>query len=551
MKPYPSQIFLNFIGGKACDLFKTLFCYRLLFKGKYSTAITLVSLSVCALIVVQVLWMRDALVLKNQQFDQNAMAALSELSSDFDDDIFCSELFTNVKFNPGEGLQFFQKNWTKDSDTSRRVWDGGEGEPLSFYLKDDNGELLSYDDLKFNYAATVQVMLKINTGFDTSHARVFESSTANPDEGAPDPRDFKKFVATHHDPAELFDNHYVDSTLSYYLAEHNIDLDFEYAILDSNGVVVYSPSPEMYSASAGDFTLETQLLANNNFFDPYHLKIAFPSRDIHLLKGSVTFLAISFLIIIALIASFMSFVRFLLKQVQLNKMKSNFVNNMTHEFKTPTANISLAMENIGMLNGQVGPRFKKYLRIIDEENTRMITNVERILEVAKYNNSSEASLQTEEFDLHEVIQEVNERFPYRIEKANGSFSCRLNAQQSLISGDRHHIKNSISNVLDNALKYSNGEPDVSLHTEDRKGQIAIVITDTGIGIAKADIARIFDPFYRHDTGDVHNVKGFGLGLSYVKRVIELHEGLIEVESKLGKGTTFTILLPVTILELNN
>lgn len=498
--------------------------------------------------------MLDALVLKNQHFDQNAKAALLELADDFDDDIFCSELFTNVKFNPGEGLQFFQKDWERESDSSRqRVWTDGDGKPLNFYLKDDNGELLSYDDLKFNYAATVQVMLKINTGFDTSLVRVFENGTANEEGGAPDPRDFKKFVAAHHDPSELFDNHYVDSTLKYYLAEHNISLDFDYAILDSSGKVVYSPQPGLATeADLSDYyTLEATLLANNNFFNPYHVRVAFPNRDAYILKGSVIFLIISVLIIMALIVSFLSFIRFLLKQVHLNKMKSNFVNNMTHEFKTPTANISLAMENIGMLNGQVGPRFKKYLRIIDEENTRMITNVERILDVAKYNSSSESSLQREEFDLHTVIEEVNDRFPYRIQKANGSFSCKLNAQHSLISGDRHHIKNSISNVLDNALKYSNEEPNVSLHTEDRKDHVAVVIIDDGIGIGKADIGRIFDPFYRHDTGNVHNVKGFGLGLSYVKRVIELHEGQIEVESKIGKGTTFTILLPVTILEPNN
>lgn len=497
--------------------------------------------------------MRDALILKNQHFDQNAKAALQKLSDDFDDDIFCSELFTNVKFNPGEGLQFFQKHWERLPDSSQqRVWTDAEGKPLNFYLKDDNGELLSYQDLKFNYAATVQVMLKINTGFDTTLTQVFDKGTANTESGAPDPRDFKKFVAAHHDPAELFSNHYVDSTLEYYLAEQNIDLDFEYAILDSNGMVVYSPSGDLTSKAdlGDDYELETVLLANNNFFDPYYVHLAFPQRDAYILQGSVIFLTISILIIMALIVSFLSFVRFLLKQVQLNKMKSNFVNNMTHEFKTPTANISLAMENIGMLNGQVGPRFKKYLRIIDEENTRMITNVERILDVAKYSSSSEAQLQKEEFDLHEIVQEVNERFPYRIQKANGTFSCRLNAQHSVISGDRHHIKNSISNVLDNALKYSQEHPEVSLTTEDRKDHIAIVITDSGIGIGKTDIHRIFDPFYRHDTGNVHNVKGFGLGLSYVKRVIEMHEGRIEVESKLGKGTTFTILLPVSILELN-
>lgn len=518
----------------------------MLFKGKYTVALTLVSLSVCALIVVQILWMRDALVLKNQQLDQSAQAALLQLSNDFDDDIFCSELFTNVKFNAGEGLEFWQNAWTVDS-SGNKTWKEGEKEKLDFYLKDENGELLSYEDLKFHYAATVQVLLKINTGFDTTMARVFESSKAQ-EEGAPDPRDFKKFVAAHHNPAEFFDSDYVDSTLAKRLIDQNIHLDFEYAIFDSLGSLVYRPEG-VEEAGFNDFELETALLADNDFFDPYYLKITFPGRDYYLLKGSVIFLTISVLIIVALIVSFLSFIRFLFRQVHLNQMKSNFVNNMTHEFKTPTANISLAMENIDMLNGDVGPRFKKYLKIINEENNRMITNVERILEVAKYSNSAEASLKMEEFDLHEVIQEVNERFPYRVEKAGGTFSCKLKAQSSLVSGDRHHLKNAISNVLDNALKYCSGVPDVKLSTEDSDNGVVIIVEDNGIGIDKLDLKRIFDPFYRRDTGDVHNVKGFGLGLSYVKRVVEMHEGSIDVQSKLGKGTTFSVYLPVTLLEL--
>lgn len=527
---------------------KPLYCQTVLLKSKYSFTLTLVALSVAALVFVQILWMRDALVLKNNQFDQNAQTALTALSNDFNDDIFCSELFTNVKFNAGEGLEFIQKEWLKN-DSGERVWKGDSMQKLSLYYADDNKELINYKDLKFNYPATVQIMLKINTGFDTSQNRVFEQTDfLNAELGEmPNPKNFKTFVKAHQDPAELFKNDYIDSTLNYYLWKNNINLKFNYSVFDTLGNLVYKPENQNTGSDYYDFKLGAVLLENNNFFDPYILRIAFPDRDSYLLKDSIIFLVVSIVIIFSLIFSFYGFVRFLMKQVQLNQMKSNFVNNMTHEFKTPTANISLAMENMEMLSGNVSPKFKKYLRIIDEENKRMITNVERILEVAKYSNSTDAKITIEEFDLNQVIKEINERFPLRVNKAGGEFSVRLQAQNTDVMGDRHHIKNCISNVLDNALKYCKERPIINLSTKDRNGFIEITVVDEGIGMEKHDLAKIFEAFYRKDTGNVHNVKGFGLGLSYVKRVIELHHGKIEVDSKIEKGTTFTLLFPVNTI----
>lgn len=503
----------------------------------------------CALIVVQILWMRDALILKDHQFDQNAQNALNSLANDFNDDIFCSELFTNVKFNAGEGMQFLQKKWFRN-ELGDKTWIADSSKSLSFYYLDEDNELINYSDLKFNYPATVQVLLKINTGFDTSQTRVFKNNQFhNTDDGElPNPRNFKNFVMAHQDLTQLFANNYVDSTLNYYLWKNGIELPFEYAVFDTLGRVIYAPTEALANAAPAHFNMEVLLLENNNFFDPYVLRVVFPHRDRYLLRGSMLFLSISIIIVLALIASFYGFVRFLLRQVQLNQMKSNFVNNMTHEFKTPTANISLAMENIDMLNGNISPKFKKYLRIIDEENRRMITNVERILEVAKYSQSSDAKILIEEFDLNQVIKEINERFPLRVKKAGGEFSCKLMAQNTIVLGDRHHLKNCISNLLDNALKYCKENPVITLTTNDRKGYLEVAIADEGIGIDKHDLNRIFDAFYRKDTGNVHNVKGFGLGLSYVKKVMEMHKGRVEVESKIEKGTTFRLMIPVIELE---
>ncbi|MGB0429491.1 MAG: sensor histidine kinase [Bacteroidia bacterium] len=518
-------------------------------KSKYAFTLTLVALSVCALIVVQVLWMRDALILKNSQFDHNAQTALTALSTDFNDDIFCSELFTNVKFNAGEGLQFVQKEWDYNQN-GERAWLTDSSELLNFFFIEDKGKLSSYKDLKFNYPATVSVLLKINTGFDTSKTKVFEANDYMDAElgDMPNPKNFKQFVGAHQDPTLLFTNAYIDSTLDYYLWKNNITLPFEYAVYDTLGNMVYAQNESMAKADFFDFKLQTTLLENNYFFDPFILRVSFPDRDSFLLKESILFLIVSLIIVIALIASFYVFVRFLMRQVELNQMKSNFVNNMTHEFKTPTANISLATENIEMMRAAADPKLKKYLRIISEENRRMITNVERILEVAKYSDSKDAKLQIEEFDVNMVLKEINERFPLRVKKVNGNFDIKLSAQNTLINGDRHHIKNCISNVLDNALKYCKEKPIIELTTTDKTGFLEIAVTDKGIGIDKKDLERIFDAFYRKDTGNVHNVKGFGIGLSYVKRVMDLHHGKIEVNSKIDIGTTFTLLLPVNDLD---
>lgn len=498
--------------------------------------------------------MRDASILRNDQFNQSAQTALTKVASDFNDDIFCNEVFTNINFQPGEGLELFQRAWTTDED-GRRVWKADSSKNVEFYLEDYDGNLLTYENLKFRYPANVQVMMKINTVTDPDLQADNDLKEYINENGEKkiDPQNFKSYVMAGQDPAQLLmlTGEYMDSTLRENLGVNGIGLDFDYAIFDVDGKAVGGSSEEvMKGVELADFELKTTLLDNNNFFDPYTLAVSFPTRNAYLLKRSLPFLVVSILIIVALILSFYSFLRFLMKQVQLNQMKSNFVNNMTHEFKTPTANISLAMENIGMLNGQVGTRFKKYLRIIDEENTRMITNVERILEVTKYSDPREGALRKEKFDVNMVFKEINERFPLRVEKANGEFSCKLQAQNTIIDGDRHHFKNAITNVLDNALKYCKDRPIVHVTTRDKNGNLEIEITDEGIGIDKKDHKRIFEPFFRQDTGDVHNVKGFGLGLSYVKRVMEMHKGDVVVESTSGVGTKFTLKVPVLVYELN-
>ncbi|MCB0736589.1 MAG: HAMP domain-containing histidine kinase [Bacteroidetes bacterium] len=507
-------------------------------KGKYVKILVVVGICLVALITVQVIWMVDAWNLKNKEFDKQVADELKNLSVDFEEYLFCNEVFTNVELQAGEGINLTRNSWSIDS-SGNKTWNN-KALAVPFLNEGENDTIFSYNGLKLNYPANIQIVAKITADFDS--ATVFSEPYIGTDKLL-NAKQFKESIASTLKPSVYLAGNFVDTFLTDRLIKAGLQLAFNYEVCDHTACVIHTSKNWANGSMAKIY--EIDLLTDNYFFEPFNLKVHFPDRTSYLLRGSVVFLIISIAIIIALLVSFMVFVKFLLRQVELSQMKTNFVNNMTHEFKTPTANISLAIENIVGMNGDVSPRLKKYVRIIGEENKRMITNVEKILEVAKYSDGGQAKLVTTQVDVNEVLYEVCRNFGQRMEKVNGKFKKHFGAENHIIECDRHHFKNILSNVLDNALKYCDKEiPEVSIETDDEDDHLSIVISDNGPGIEPADMKRIYDPFFRKDTGNVHNVKGFGLGLSYVKRAIEMHNGSIETSSKLGKGATFKILLPV-------
>ncbi len=225
-------------------------------------------------------------------------------------------------------------------------------------------------------------------------------------------------------------------------------------------------------------------------------------------------------------------------------MKSDFVNNMTHELKTPISTISLASQ---MLNDKsIASSEKNYDRIsgiISDESKRLGYQVERVLQMAKF-DQGDLKLQFEDVSAHEIIESVITNFYLQVEAKNGMLIPSLHADVDTILADPTHITNVISNLLDNAVKYTSENPEIYIGTRNQDHELIISVRDNGIGISKSNQRRIFDKFYRVSTGNVHNVKGFGLGLSYVKKIIEEHQGKIRVDSELGSGTTFSINLPL-------
>ena len=276
------------------------------------------------------------------------------------------------------------------------------------------------------------------------------------------------------------------------------------------------------------------------FTDSEALWVITPNFDLPILSSLKWMFAGAILFMGVIISAFYVTIRTLLNQKKLSEIKSDFINNMTHEFKTPIATISLAVDALKNEKVQAEPdRAKYFTGIIKEENIRMNKHVETILQAALM-EKEEFRLNKKTLSVHKIINQTIEKYQLQLQKQEGQVHLLLNATNNSIEGDEVHFTNAVSNLMDNAIKYSNGAPDITITTHSTYKHVVIQITDKGIGMSRETEKRIFEKFYRAHTGNIHQVKGFGLGMSYVKSVIDAHEGNIKVSSTLGKGSTFTV-----------
>lgn len=328
-------------------------------------------------------------------------------------------------------------------------------------------------------------------------------------------------------------------------------MDFEFAVTDMND------DYEMLSKNFGNELYDT--VNNRRLYAPIlpndnpdveeipsleHLIIVVPdfNKQIWASLRWVMFGAIVFMVVI--IAAFYVTVKSLLNQKKLSEIKSDFINNMTHEFKTPLATISLAVDALRNEKVQSDKEKAKYFsNIIKEENIRMNKHVETILQAALM-EKQELQLNLVPLQVHEVIQNVLENYQLQLKEKEADVQLLLNAKNDMISADEVHFTNLVSNLIDNAIKYSNDKLRITISTHSTKNHVIVRVADNGIGMSKESVKRIFEKFYRAHTGNLHNVKGFGLGMSYVKTVIDAHKGKIKVESTPGKGTSFTVEMPL-------
>jgi two-component system phosphate regulon sensor histidine kinase PhoR len=263
-----------------------------------------------------------------------------------------------------------------------------------------------------------------------------------------------------------------------------------------------------------------------------------------ILKKMGWMIGASILFTVIIISAFALTVRTMFNQKKLSEIKSDFINNMTHELKTPLATISLAID--ALTNEKVihnSEQVRYYSGMIKDENKRMNKQVEKILQAARIERQ-DIKLNLQKLNAHDIIQKVADNLSLQIQEKNGSLSLALNAPRYMIEADEVHFSNIIFNLLDNAIKYSKDNLHIDVSTDVVNGMLAIKVKDNGIGMNRETASRVFEKFYRAHTGNIHNVKGFGLGLSYVKATVEAHQGKVSVDSTLGKGSSFTVLLPL-------
>lgn len=276
------------------------------------------------------------------------------------------------------------------------------------------------------------------------------------------------------------------------------------------------------------------------------LLIYFPEQSRYNVRSLWVMMLVSLMLVLVIIAAFSYSVFTIIRQRKLSELKNDFINNMTHEFKTPISTISLACQVLSDKDiSRTNEMYVDYIQIIGDENHRLGEMAEKILQTAILEKGN-LHLRLEDIDIHALIADAIHKIAIQIEIRDGVINQSFKAEHPVIKADKVHLSNVIFNLLDNANKYSPRKPQIMISTADAENGIYIRVNDKGMGISKANIKRIFEKLYRVPTGDVHNVKGFGLGLSYVKFIAEKHGGSISVESEPGKGSTFTMFLPYVI-----
>jgi len=328
------------------------------------------------------------------------------------------------------------------------------------------------------------------------------------------------------------------------LKNENIEDRFDFALYNAFTaqfvVEPQSATPEEVLNSEFVFLLKY----NEKVSSPHYLVIYFPTvRGIVFKRMSNVVAMILIFFVITFTVAFVALYS-LYRQKKTQDVTNDFINNVTHEFKTPIATISLACEVLAdptMLEDKDIRTF--YVEIINDENNRLKDMVTSVLETAQL-RKGQIKMNVELIDMHDLIQKVTDSFALLVNSSNGTLSVALNADRYHVFGDRTHLTNTLTNLIENGIKYSTESPEILVNTLSNEKHFIVSVSDKGVGIPQTALGKIFDNFYRVPHGNIHNVKGYGLGLGYVKKIVQLHRGRIEVQSAEGKGSTFTIYLPI-------
>lgn len=334
-----------------------------------------------------------------------------------------------------------------------------------------------------------------------------------------------------------------DSLLRAALHQQDIAAQYEYAVLDPHNAIQLGEFSDDAYLQIAEF--QAFLFPNDILRDENRLLLHFPNQQTYLLRTMWAILLTASFLILIVMAGFYYSILTIIRQKKLSVIKSDFINNMTHELKTPISTISLACEALS--DPDIGKRpesVSRYIGMIGDENKRLGMLVEEVLQSAVF-DKGDFELKLEEVDIHQLLNNVVDKIGIQVRERRGTMETKLEAKMHLIQADRVHLTNVFYNLIDNANKYSQNQPHITVSSRNEGEGVVIAVTDKGIGISKENQRKIFERLYRVPTGNRHDVKGFGLGLSYVRIVIERHRGHVNVDSDLGKGSRFEVFIPST------
>ncbi len=332
----------------------------------------------------------------------------------------------------------------------------------------------------------------------------------------------------------------IDALLQKFMKRYNFHLNYSFEVI--------KPGDNLSLQNEGIlkqnvFKRKLDAVANKSGLE---IKLIFPDKRQLILNELGTPFITSIVLIIVVLVLFWRTILLQIREKKIAEHTRDFINNMTHEFKTPLTNIALAGKMILKEAAvQENDKVKQYMSIILDEKEKLRLQVEQVLNMSEFERG-EIPLNKTELDFHQLIHDSVKCMSVQVENKQGELKQNLLAENFVILGDKNHLINALCNLFDNAIKYAKGSPHISIDTLSKDGQLLVKISDKGIGIDKAYLSKIFDKFYRVPTGDVHDVKGFGLGLAYVKKIIELHQGKIEAHSEKDQGTVFIISIPYLV-----
>jgi Signal transduction histidine kinase len=522
-------------------------------KKRIAILIGLIGIAVFGLIAVQGFWIKKAYRLKEELFQQHINNSIINVSRMLQENETVDNILREINAYKQKDLSLHEKivdtvgNWqdVRRKDELRNEPDNAASAPQyaasRITISSENG--LIFDSVLFSHEYYSENQSQVS-----GSKKKFQPQLTN--KIVDQQRFVERIVDRMSKPGRKFRDRVspekLQSLIRNELDEININLPFEYAVLDDQRNIVMQS--ENFDSKTDIKLFSGRLQPNDLVSNPNYLVLYFPTEKSYLVESLGLMGASSVLLTIVILITFGYTLFVIIRQKKVSEIRNDFVNNMTHELKTPIATISLASQ---MLNDGSIPNGMKNVdhlsKVIHDESKRLSFQVEKVLQAAIF-EKNQMNLKIRRLDIHELINSVVKNFIIQVKNRNGQIVKNLDAEYSIVNIDEVHFANVLLNLLDNAIKYTKGQPSISVSTVNKKKWIAITIEDNGIGISKDNQKRIFERFYRVPTGNVHNVKGFGLGLSYVQKVVKEHNGKISLESEVNVGTKFEILLPVLMEE---